>query len=255
MIEYQRKLIEIRINGKNRRPMNAKCKLRTRNTSLLFLLILLSSQAICQKIDPELIIDNFLEHNCYKKKGLIESVQITGTRSSVQNLKFKQFINNQGKYTCETEIDGWVIVESYENGKAYIQNPFVDNNQAQDIPRESLDYLQMFEASDLEGMLYNRKDKGIVIKSCSQVTIADREFYKIEIGIKDLGGINYYLGKYDYLIYRKEYLIQHSENPVIITLEAYKYVDDIPFATKSRTIAQGELISTIVIDDIELVFE
>jgi len=197
-------------------------------------------------------LSNYEKKNNISKRKELLSVQYSGIRTINNDYNFNVIINNKGQYRCVTIIDGKEYIELFDGSNGWIINPFSNNNTKQKLESTSLDYIQMSELSDLEGLLVNHEQKGITINYLDVTEIEDNNFFKLQIITRDENKIYYYIGTNDYLIWQKDYLVAHPDSFVKVIINKYIYKDGLYFSGIIETIKNGKRLNTIIIDEIKL---
>lgn len=215
---------------------------------ILFLISTLPDSA--QNLNTVLL--NYEKKNNISKRKELLSVQYSGIRNIDRDYSFNVIINNKRQYRCATIIDGKEYIELFDGANGWIINPFSNNNAKQKLESTSLDYIQMSELSDLEGLLINHEQKGITINYLGITEIEDKNFFTLKIITRDENLIYYYIGTNDFLIWQKDYFVAHPDSFVKVVVHEYIKEDGLYFPVVIETIKDGKILNNIIIDEIKL---
>lgn len=181
----------------------------------------------------------------------VESMIIKGKSGRMgQSFPFEISQKRPGNYRMEVDIQGQKMIQTYNGKTAYMTAPWTGSIEAQEMGETETN--QMKEQADMDGQLWNWKEKG------SQVTLEGiEEFEGAEVIIlkliNDQGNeTKYFLDADSYLPIKTvaKVQMQGAEVEVEAFMSNYKEVNDMVVAFYMEQRMKGEIISTITIEEI-----
>jgi len=217
-------------------------------TVLMAMAVLMSAQA--QDLDK--ILDQHFKAAGQKNLQKINTIKATGTIESMgMELPFSMQAKRPGMVRTEVEVQGAKIVNVYDGENAWTINPLTGSSMAVDLTGTEAEGLK--EQSDLDGPLWNYKEKGSEISLDGTANVNGMECDVLKLQKKN-GQTDYYF------IDREEHLIRklrtsRTMNGTPMEIEAYmtdyRDVDGykMPFNTEQR--AGGQTFMTLEMDKVE----
>ncbi len=140
-------------------------------------------------------------------------------------------VKRPNKFRMEMEMQGQKMVQAYDGKKGWMIAPWISQK-----PREltGTDLNQAMEQANLDGELYNYKEKGKDLSLEGKVDIEGKPMYNIKLNDMDGSVKNYYIDAEDFLIkkvtmHMKE---QGQEVEVEQNISEYKNVDGVMMPAK-----------------------
>jgi outer membrane lipoprotein-sorting protein len=140
-------------------------------------------------------------------------------------------IKRPNKFRMEMEMQGQKMIQAYNGEKGWMIAPWV-SSEPQDLSGPQLD--QAMEQADIDGELYNYKDKGYTAELMGKEFLGDDEVFNIKLTNDEGVEKNYYIGTDDYLVKKVKGKVnaQGQEVTVEQIMSEYKEVDGVMVATK-----------------------
>jgi hypothetical protein len=191
---------------------------------LTFLICMFQTPLFSQTLDK--IIDYYLLARGQTKFNELQTLIVKGEHTVINgNLKsdFKEYIKNPAKFRMDTYFDNKKFSVLYNNGKGGIINPFSGSNTKENFPDISIDRIQSMESSDIQGLLFNWREKCKQVKYEGKTTLNKNELFKIRIITNSSDTLIYYIDTKSYLLKQVAYFPDFP-NPTIVTYSNYKKV-------------------------------
>ena len=222
----------------------------------IFIIInLLHLESKAQSVDR--IIDQYFNAINYKEICNINSITTKGTRTSVGERDFTEIIQRPDKYRCDYDMgpDNFSLIYDGETG--WQINPFSPGNKTEYLIEHAIDLVQIKENADIDGILFNWREKGHKVILCNDKDTMDKEFYKLKIITRDNDTLYYFLNSKNYYLTKKTYIFKNGEQTIKthLFLSDHRKVNGMIFPFKIETFQYNNLISTISINKIILNIE
>ena len=135
------------------------------------------------------------------------------------------------KFRMEMEMQGQKMIQVYDGEKGWVVAPWV-SPEAQPLDGPQLQ--QAMDQADIDGELYNFKEKGHTADLIGKVMYNDDEAYRIKLTTKDGLVKNYYLDADTYLVSGVKSTVnaQGQEVEVEQTMNDYEETDGVMIARK-----------------------
>jgi hypothetical protein len=203
-----------------------------KSTLILSLFLLVSfTSAFSQTLDQ--IIDNYLSARGQSVFNELQTMIVKGEKVYPNgDLKsdFAEYIKYPGKFREDTFWEGLKHSVLYNNGKGGIINPYSGNIVKESFADISVDRIRAMESSDIQGLLYNWKEKCKQVISKGKTTINGIEMFRIRIITNTSDTLDYYIDTKDYLL-KQVACFPDNPDPTVYTYDKYRNVNgmQLPF--------------------------
>ena len=135
------------------------------------------------------------------------------------------------KFRMEMEMQGQKMIQVYDGEKGWVVAPWI-SSEPQAL--EGAQLQQAMDQADIDGELYNYKEKGHSADLIGKVNFNDNETYRIKLTTKDGIVKNYYLDAGSYLVsgVKSKVNAQGQEVEIEQTMSDYKETDGVMIARK-----------------------
>jgi len=177
--------------------------------------------------------------------------QGTSVNYGLEN-KFTLTQKRPEKIRLEVEIQGMKYIQAYDGKSGWSINPFSGSSEPQDM--SDIELKDMRERADLDGYLYNWKEKGHVVELIGKEDMEGTEVYKLKMNKKD-GDVTFYFIDTETFILLKmssRFKVGDSEIESDSYLSNYKTYEGmlLPFSIESKQ--NGQLVGQVTLDEITL---
>jgi outer membrane lipoprotein-sorting protein len=231
-----------------------------KNTILLIAVLLLSAFSIsAQDMTLDEVLENHFETIGQDKLSEVQTFKMTG-KQMMQGMEFPftVYVKRPGKIRVEVEIQGNTMVQAYNGEEGWMINPFAGSMDPQDVNEDQLK--QFKEQSDIDGKLFNWKEKGYEVELVGKEDMEGTEVYKIKLTEKpenegEEGDVTYYFIDADSFVILKataKRTVQGQQIEVDNFQSNYKQVDGIAFSFAMETKMNGNTVSQMTIEEVKL---
>lgn len=188
--------------------------------------------------------DKLLKVNTQKATGKI-----------IQNgveIPFTQLAKRPDKVRVEGTFQALTFVQTYNGKEGWSVNPFAGVTDPQPMPEDALKSMKY--QSDIDGMLWNWKEKGYTVTLDGKEDMEGTSCYKIKLTTKDDDSFVFYIDSDSYIMIRSNTKIKvmGNESESDTYYSNYIQVEGIAVPGKIETKMNGQLAATVVIDKVEL---
>lgn len=189
-----------------------------------------------QDMTLEEILESHFEAIGQEKKNDVKSTTMTGKMMMQgMELPFKLVIKRPDKTRMEMTIQGNTMVQAYNGKDGWMIAPWLGTMDPQDVNEEQIKEFK--DQADMDGQLYNWKDKGYAVELIGTDDMEGTEVYKIKLTEKpdkegEEGDITFYFIDSDSFVLLKtsaKKIIQGNEMESETFLSNYKQINDIAF--------------------------
>lgn len=219
---------------------------------LLSLLVAFTAVITTTAQNPDEILEQHFkaigQENLLKAKTL----KATGSATSMgMETPFTMLAKRPYKLKVIVEFQGTEIVRAYDGEQAWTINPMMGSTAAVDVTGAEAESIK--ESADLDGMLWNYREKGSTIALGGSEEVNGRDHFVLNL-TKSNGDVNrYYIDKENYLLGKivQKAVMNGMEMEVEVLLSDYTPVDGfkMPFSNEQRY--GGQIAQTIKFDKIE----
>lgn len=221
----------------------------------VFITILMAAFASAASIaqDAQELVDQYFETIGQENLLKVKSIHATGKALQMgMEFPFEMINKRPDKLKMIFEVQGTQIVQAYDGETAWVINPMSGSSEPVDLTGPQADGTR--ENADMDGQLWNWKEKGHQLELEGTEEIDDVEMYVLKLTKKN-GNIDYYyLDPDSYLVPKMKSIVmmEGSETEVEVILSNYQEVNGfiMPFSMEQRM--NGQTVITIMIDNVEV---
>lgn len=215
-----------------------------------------ASQA--QDMTLEEILESHFEAIGQEKLNDVKSITMTGKMlSQGMELPFKRINKRPDKLQMEMTIQGSTMIQAYNGKDGWMIAPWLGTSDPQDVNEEQLKGFK--EQADMDGQLYNWKDKGYTVELIGAEDMEGTEVYKIKLTEKpdkegEEGDVTFYFIDSDSFVILKtsaKKIIQGNEMESESFFSNYKQINGIAMAFSFETKRGGNIAMQITIEDVK----
>ncbi len=199
------------------------------------------------------VLDEHFDAMGQKKLKKVESVTTIGKLNQQgMEIPFTQTSMRPNKLRIEGTFQGISFIQTFNGTEGWTLNPFAGSTEAQPMAEDEIKPLKM--QADLDGMLYNWKDKGYTVTLEGSEDVEGTDCYKIKVVTADNQTYTHFMDKDSYMLIKTNSKITMMGTEVVSDsyYSNYMQVDGIAFPGKIENRYNGVSGETIVIDSVEL---
>ena len=188
--------------------------------------------------------DNLLKVNSQKLTGKI-------IQSGIQ-IPFIQMAKRPAKVRIEGTFQDLTFIQTFNGAEGWSVNPFAGVTEPQ--PMSADDIRNMKYQADMDGILWNWKEKGYNVTLDGKEDMEGTACYKIKLQTKAGDTFTYYLDSDSYIILRlnTKMMMMGNEMETDTYYSNYMMVEGIAIPGNIDTRMKGQLIMTMTIEKVEL---
>lgn len=191
--------------------------------------------------------DNLLKTNSQKVTG--KMVQ------SGLEIPFVQMTKRPGKVRIEATLQNLTLIQTFNGTEGWTINPFAGVTDPQ--PMSGDEVKSMKYNSDMDGMLWNWKEKGYTVTLEGEEDMEGTPCFVIKIVTGTGDTFTYYIDSDTSIMLRSntKMLMMGNESESDTYFSNYMMVDGIAVPGKIETKMKGQVVMTLVVDKAELNIE
>lgn len=220
-------------------------------TSILFALFIFSTISYTQTVDE--ILDNYFEAIGQEQLNEVETITVHGKSVTGPNeFPFTVYIKAPNKLRIEVDIQGQQMVQVYDGETGWQIVPWSGTMEPMDMDENQVKALSVL--ADIEGPLYNYKEKGYKATLLEDKEYEGTPVYKIELEVDDDVKINYIFDQETYIPLAQEYIaiIQGQEVNQETVFGNYQMIEGIAFSFSDQVKVNGQVQRNSKTESIEL---
>jgi len=188
--------------------------------------------------------DNILKVNTQKLSGKMIQGGI--------EIPFIQMAKRPDKIRLEGTFQELTFIQTFNGTEGWSLNPFAGVTDPQPMSEDELK--GMHYQADMDGMLWNWKEKGYTVTFEGKEDMEGTSCYKIKLDTKDGDSFTYYIDADSYLMLRTNSKMERLGNEIESDAyySNYMMAEGIPFPAKIENKMKDQLIGTLVIEKVEL---
>jgi len=188
--------------------------------------------------------DNLLKVNTQKITGKMIQGGI--------EIPFIQMAKRPEKIRMEGTFQGLTFIQTFNGTEGWGLNPFAGVTDPQ--PMSADEVKGMHYQADMDGMLWNWKEKGYTVTFEGKDDMEGTSCFKIKVDTKEGDSFTYYIDADSYLLLRSNTKMKVMENEMEsdIYFSNYMMVEGIAVPAKIETKMKDQLMGTLVIENVEL---
>jgi hypothetical protein len=188
--------------------------------------------------------DNLLKVNTQKLTGkLIQSGM---------EIPFIQMAKRPDKVRVEGTFQGLTFIQTFNGKEGWSINPFAGVTAPQPFSEDELKSMRY--QSDMDGMLWNWKEKGYTVTFDGKEDMEGTSCFKVKLLTKEGDAFTYYIDSDSYVMIRSntKVKVMGNETEADTYYANYMQVEGLAVPGKIETKMKEQLINTIVVDKVEL---
>jgi len=204
--------------------------------------------------DLDEILDTYFETIGQEKLLKVKTMEATGKMMmTMMGMEggFKTFNKKPDKMRVEVDFQGNTIIQVYDGTNAWAINPMSGSSAPIDMTGPEAD--AMIETADMEGLLWNYREKGHALELDGTEEVDGTETYVLKLTKKN-GNIDYYYidsENYVVLKVKSKTIMNGSETEVEVYMSNYQEVDGYLGAFTTEQRYNGQTALTIQLDEIK----
>jgi outer membrane lipoprotein-sorting protein len=200
---------------------------------LAFATIAYANVAVAQSVD-EVLAKHFKAVG-QDKLNSVESFYIKASVSQMgMEMPMEMKIKKPGKFIIKFKVQGQEMIQAYDGEKGWMIIPMMSPDP-QELAGDQLD--QAREQVDLQGELYNYKEKGSTVDLGGKVNVDGKDCFRIKLTTKDENVKDYFIDGDSYLVTKVKSKVSAQGQTIDIEqmMGDYKTIDGITMAMKIET--------------------
>lgn len=183
----------------------------------------------------------------------VNSMRITGKLVQAgMEIPFIQMSKRPECMRVEGTFQGLTFVQSFNGKEGWNLNPFSGVTEPQPFNEDELKSMRY--SADIDGMLWNWKDKGYTVTLEGKEDMEGTSCYKVRLATKDEDVFTYFLDADSYMLIRTntKVKVQGNESESDTYNSNYMQVEGLAIPGKVDTKINGQVVMTIVTDKVEI---
>jgi outer membrane lipoprotein-sorting protein len=171
---------------------------------------------------------------------------------SGMEIPFIQMGKRPDKVRVEGTFQGLSFIQTYNGKDGWSLNPFAGVTDSQPFSEDELKSMRY--QSDMDGMLWNWKEKGYTVTFDGKEDMEGTSCFKIKLISKEGDAFTYYIDSDSFVMIRSNTKIKvmGNETEADTYYSNYTQVEGLAVPGKIETKMNGQLAMTIVVDKVEL---
>jgi len=167
-------------------------------------------------------------------------------------IPFIQMAKRPEKIRMEGTFQGLTFIQTFNGTEGWGLNPFAGVTDPQ--PMSADEVKGMHYQADMDGMLWNWKEKGYTVTFEGKDDMEGTSCFKIKVDTKEGDSFTYYIDADSYLLLRSNTKMKVMENETEsdVYFSNYMMVEGIAVPAKIETKMKDQLMGTLVIENVEL---
>ncbi len=215
--------------------------------------VFLFSTAFVTAQSLDKVLDKYFEVLGQETMLAAKSSQSTGKMIQMGiEIPFKIFSSYPNKFRLEATFQEMTLIQAFNGEEGWSVNPFAGITEPQDMSEDELKSAKV--QSDYEGMLWNWKDKGYKVSLEDNEEVEGADCFVIKAVSEEEDVYTYYFDAESYVPIKMNSKVK-MQGQVMESdtyMSNYQEGDGFVFAGKIETKMNGQVVSTIVIDEVTL---
>lgn len=183
----------------------------------------------------------------------VQTIHMTGKSGRMgQMFNYEIWQARPGKFRMEVDIQGQKMIQVYNGEKAWVVAPWTGSAEPQEVG--PTDLTQFKEQADIDGELWNWKEKGSTVTYEGTEDFEGTEVHLLKVVNADGNEKTYFLDGDSYLAVKMTAKVNMQGSEVLADayMSNYKEVNEIvmPFYIENQM--NGKVMSTITVENVEL---
>jgi hypothetical protein len=171
---------------------------------------------------------------------------------SGMEIPFIQMSKRPDCVRVEGTFQGLTFIQTYNGKEGWNMNPFTGATEPQPMSADELKNMKY--SSDIDGMLWNWKEKGYTVTLEGQEDVEGTPCHKIKLVTKEGDAFTYYIDSESNMMIRTNTKVKVQGNDVETDTYFSNYIqaDGLALPGKIDTKMNGQLVMTIITDKAEI---
>ena len=167
-------------------------------------------------------------------------------------IPFIQMSKRPDCFRLEGTFQGLSFIQTYNGKEGWNLNPFAGATEPQPFSEDELKSMKY--SADIDGMLWNWKDKGYTVTLEGKEDMEGTSCFKVKLATKDGDAFTYYLDSDSYMMIRTntKVKVQGNDTESDTYYSNYTQVEGLAMPGKIDTKMNGQVVMTIVTDKVEI---
>ena len=214
-------------------------------TKLAIVLATLTNISHAQTLDE--ILAKHFQAKGQEKLVAAKTISVKAKVSQMgMDIPLEMKIKKPNKFLITFEMQDQIIMQAFNGEKGWMLSPMT-GTEPQELAGDQL--IQAQQQADLEGELYNYKEKGSTAEFSGKVNIDGKDAYRIKLNTKDGNSKDYFIDAGTYNIIK----VKTSVNMQGQTFEVEQIMDD--YKSFSGALLPTKMTSKTPMGNAEIVFE
>ncbi len=216
-------------------------------------LFVITSISVLTAQNLDEVLKNHFEAVGQTKLKKVESVVTTGSLNQMgMEIPFKQISMRPNLLRIEGTFQGLSFVQTYNGVDGWTLNPFAGTTEAEPIPADQLKELKL--QADMDGMMWNWKEKGYTVTLDSTEDVEGTTCYKVKVSTPEGGTYTNFIDNESYMVIKTKakIMVMGAEVESESFFSNYMQVDGIAFPGKIENRYNGVTGETIVVQKVEM---
>jgi len=220
-------------------------------TSFLTVFILVSGSIVQSQTLEDIIKEHFSaigQNNLLK----VNTQKLTGKMIQTGiEIPLIQMAKRPDKVRVEGTFQGLTFIQTFNGKEGWSLNPFAGVTDPQPMPEDAIKSMKY--QADMDGMLWNWKEKGYTVTFDGKEDMEGTSCYKIKIVTKEGDSFTYYIDSDSYIMIRSNSKIKvmGNETDTDTYYSNYTQMEGMAVPGKIESKMNGQLVGTIVVDKVE----
>ncbi len=189
------------------------------------------------------------QNNLVKANSMVTTGKIN---QMGMEIPFMQYSMRPANIRVEGTFQGLSFIQTYNGTEGWTVNPFAGSTTPEPLNADELKSMKI--QSDMDGLLWNWKEKGHTVTLDGTEDVEGTSCYKIKVATADGDVYNYYIDSESFMLIRVNSKITMMGNQVESDtyFSNYMQVDGIAFPGKIENRYNGTQGEVIIVDKVEL---
>lgn len=183
----------------------------------------------------------------------VKDMAITGKMVQMGiEIPFSQFLARPGMIRVEGTFQGLTFIQTFNREEGWSLNPFAGQSEPQPFGEDELKSMKY--QSDMDGMLWNWKEKGYEVILDGTETVEGTECFKVRLTTPDGDVFTSFIDTEDYLLLRQNSKVKVQGNEAESDSYFSNYLKEggMVFPGKTETRMNGQTVMTIVVEKVSI---
>ncbi|MBN1253147.1 MAG: outer membrane lipoprotein-sorting protein [Bacteroidales bacterium] len=230
-----------------------------KKTILILVTVIFSTLGLkAQDMTIDQVLETYFETLGQEKLSAVTSITMTGKQMAQgMEFPFKVTIKRPNKLRLEATVQGNTMVQAFDGEKGWMIAPWLGTSDPQDVGEDQIKGFK--EQADIDGKLFNWKEKGYTVELIGKEDMEGTEVYKIKLTEKpekegEAGDVTFYFVDAENFVVLKttaKRILRGTEVSSDSYSSNYKEVEGIIFPFSIETKMDGNSVSQIVIEEVK----